>query len=448
MGKLTNRLAHAWSAFSEPKKADNALTFQSYGQTVSYGGRPGRTRSNFASDRSIVSTIYNRIGIDVAAIEIKHVRLDQNGRFMETMVSGLNECLMVEANIDQAARAFRQDVAQTLFDKGIIAIVAVETTADPGISAGYDVKTLRVGEVVNWFPRYVTVNLYNDIKGKHEEVTLPKTQVAIVENPLYNVMNEPNSTLQRLIRKLSLLDSIDEQAGSGKLDLIIQLPYVVKSEAKRQQAEQRRKDVEVQLKGSQYGIAYTDGTEKVTQLNRPAENNMLKQIEYLTGMLYSQLGLTEEIFNGTADEKTMLNYHNRTVEPILAAITESLKRTFLTKTARTQKQSIEAYRDPFKLVSVAEMAEVADKFTRNEVLSANEIRGFMGIAPSTEAKADELRNSNMPAPLDSPEVPQETTDGEPAASDQEEANVMNDAFDELDKSVDDMIRELEGPDDT
>lgn len=360
------------------------------------------------SSKTIVSSIYNRLGIDVAAIAIQHVRLDDDGRYKETIKSGLQNCLTLEANLDQAARAFRQDMAMTLFDKGTIAVVPVDTTLDPKVSGAFDIKTLRVGEIVQWFPKHVKVNLYNENKGRREEVVLPKQIVAIIENPLYSVMNETNSTLQRLIRKLSLLDQLDEQVSSGKLDLIIQLPYVIKSEARRNQAEVRRKDIEMQLKDSKYGIAYTDGTEKITQLNRPVENTMLKQVEYLTTMLYGQLGLTEDVFNGTASEAVMLNYHNRTIEPILSAITEGMKRTFLTKTARSQGQSIEFYRDPFKLVTISDMAEIADKFTRNEIASTNEIRSAIGWKPAQDPKADELRNKNMPAaaePAPAPQVP-------------------------------------------
>lgn len=400
---IKNTLKHAWTAFAKEGEVEKYQNFETYG--ASYGTRPDRTRFTLHGDKSIISSIYNRISIDVAAITIQHVRVDDNNRYKETMVSGLNDCLTIEANIDQGARAFRQDVAMTLFDKGVIAIVPVDTNIDPTNSNAYDIKTMRVGEIVAWYPQHVRVNLYNEKIGRKEEVTLPKKMVAIVENPLYSVMNEPNSTLQRLIRKLSLLDSIDEQSSSGKLDMIIQLPYVIKSEARKAQAEQRRKDIEVQLRGSQYGIAYTDGTEKITQLNRPVENTMLKQIEYLTGLLYSQLGLTEEVFNGNASEQAMLNYHNRTIEPIITAITEAMKRTFLSKTARSQKQSIEYFRDPFKLVAVSSMADIADKFIRNEIMTSNDLRAFMGLKPSSEAKADQLHNPNMPAPMDVPPAP-------------------------------------------
>lgn len=393
---IGSRLRHAWNAFLN---LENRLNPRDIG--ASYGVRPDRVRLNVSNERSIISSIYTRLSIDVAAIDVRHIRLDDNKRYAEDVDSGLNNCLTLEANIDQAARAFRQDVAMTLFDRGVAALVPVDTTVNPSESGSFDIKTLRVGEIVAWYPKHVRVNVYNEAIGRREEVTLEKKFVAIVENPLYSVMNEPNSTLQRLIRKLNLLDAVDEQSSSGKLDMIIQLPYVIKSEARRQQAEQRRKDIEFQLKGSQYGIAYTDGTEKITQLNRPAENNLLKQVEYLMGMLYAQLGLTEEVMNGTADEKAMLNYNNRTIQPILENIVEAMRRSFLTKTARSQKQTVMYFRDPFKLVPVGEIAEIADKFTRNEILSGNEIRAVIGVKPSNDPKADELRNSNMPAPSES-----------------------------------------------
>lgn len=394
---FTDSIKHAWTAFrSDDAKPDAYQNFETYG--ASYGVRPDRTRFTLYGDKSIVSSIYNRLSIDVAAVAMQHVKVDTNGRFIAEMTSGLNYCLTQEANMDQPATAFRQDIAMTLFDKGVAAIVPVDTDIDPENTSAYDIKTMRVGEIVAWYPKHVRVSLYNERKGRREEITLSKSFVAIVENPLYSVMNEPNSTLQRLVRKLSLLDTIDEQSSSGKLDMIIQLPYVIKSEARRSQAEQRRKDIEFQLRGSQYGIAYTDGTEKITQLNRPVENNILKQIEYLTTMLYGQLGLTEEVFNGTASDQVMLNYYNRTINPILTAITESMKRTFLSKTARTQNQTIEVFRDPFKSVAVSNMADIADKFIRNEIFTANEIRAAFGAMPSTDAKADQLRNPNMPQP--------------------------------------------------
>ena len=388
---LSDRLKHAWNAFTsrDPTNITPTVTYSGY----SY--RPDRTRYYGGRERSIITSYINRIAIDVAGIDIKHVYLDENERYLRDAKSGLNNCLTLEANVDQSGRAFIQDLVMSLLDEGCIAVVPIETSINPNLSDSYDIKSMRVGKIVQWYPKHVRVNLYNEERGKHEEVVIPKKVAAIIENPLYSVMNEPNSTLQRLIRKLALLDLVDEQSGSGKLDLIIQLPYVVKGDTKRAQAEQRRKDIEMQLTGSKYGIAYTDGTERITQLNRPVENNLLKQIEYLTNTLFGQLGITEEVFKGTADEKTMLNYYNRTIEPILSAITNEFKRKFLTKTARTQHQSIEFFRDPFRLVPVNEMAEIADKFTRNEIVTSNEIRQFIGMKPSDDPKADELRNSNL-----------------------------------------------------
>lgn len=394
MATIGSRLKHAWNAFVS--QIDQTRT-DTYTATTSYG-RPDRVRYTYSNERSIISSIYTRLTIDVASVDIRHVRLDDDNRYLEDVDSGLNNCLTLEANIDQAARAFRQDIVMTLLDRGVAAIVPVDTTVNPSFSGSFDIQTLRVGEVVAWMPNHIKVRLYNQAKGVRQDIVLEKKFVAIVENPLYAVMNEPNSTLQRIIRKLNLLDAVDDQSASGKLDLIIQLPYVIKSEARREQAEQRRKDIEFQLKGSQYGIAYTDGTEKITQLNRPAENNLMNQIQYLFEMLYGQLGLTEAVMNGTADEKAMLNYNNRTVEPILAAMVEAMKRTFLTKTARTQKQSIMYFRDPFKLVPMENIAEMADKFARNEILTSNEIRQIIGFKPAKDAKADKLMNSNMPQP--------------------------------------------------
>lgn len=401
MASFGGKLKHAWNAFNKP--AEYAPHSFDYG--ASYGYKPDRNRLTVSTEKSMLTSIITRLSIDVASVDMQHVKLDENGKFLETIESGLNHCLTVEANTDQAARAFRQDIALTLFDKGVIAIVPVDTTTDPTISGAFEVQTLRVAEVVSWFPKHVRVNVYNEQRAMKEEVMLPKSAVAIVENPLYAVMNEPNSTLQRLTRKLSLLDQLDERTSSGKLDIIIQLPYVIKSDAKRLQAETRRKDIEMQLKGAEYGIAYTDGTEKITQLNRPVENNMMDQIEYLTKLLYSQLGLTPAVFDGTADETEMLNYHNRTIEPVLTAIQQSMKRTFLTKTARTQKQSILFFRDPFKLVSISVLAELADKLTRNEILSSNEFRSIIGFRPAADKNADELRNKNLPiaAPIPTPE---------------------------------------------
>jgi len=388
-----DRLQHGWNAFMNK---DPTVEYRDAGNSYFY--RPDRPRFSRGNEKSIVNSIYNRIALDVAAIDIFHCKLDDEGRYIETIDSGLNNCLNIEANIDQSGRAFKQDIVQTMFDEGCIAIVPVDTTLNPKVTGSYDINTMRVGTITQWYPKHVKVKLYNDRTGNKEEVILPKKMVAIVENPLYAVINEPNSTMKRLIRKLNLLDQIDEQSGSGKLDLIIQLPYVIKSDARRQQADQRRKDIEMQLSGSKYGIAYTDGTERITQLNRPVENNLLKQIEYLTSMLYSQLGITQAIMDGTADEKTMLNYYSRTIEPIISAIVDAMKRTFLTKTARSQKQSIMFFRDPFKLVPIAELAEIADKMTRNEVMTSNEIRQKMGIKPSADPKADELRNSNLNHP--------------------------------------------------
>ena len=395
MVSITTRLKQSWNAFTNQEEK---LRNNFYNVGASYGSRPDRTRLNVTTERSIISSILTRIAIDVSTVSIRHVRLDDNKRFLSEMDSGLNNCLTLEANIDQGATAFRQDMAMTLCDKGTIAIVPIDTSDDPELTGGYDIETMRVGTISSWFPDQVMVNVYNERTGLREDIKLPKRVVAVVENPLYAVMNEPNSTLQRLTRKLNLLDAVDEASSSGKLDLIIQLPYVIKSEARRQQADERRKSIEDQLQGSKYGVAYTDGTEKITQLNRPAENNMLKQIEFLTTMLYSQLGLTEEVFNGTADEAAMLNYHNRTIEPILTALSEGIKRTFLTKTARSQKQSVEYFRDPFKFVPISNLAEIADKLTRNEILTSNEVRGIIGFKPATDVKADELRNKNLPVP--------------------------------------------------
>jgi hypothetical protein len=387
-----SRLKHAWNAFSKVNDDDHMM----WGQPASYSVRPDRARFRYTNEKSIISSIYTRIAVDVASVSIRHVRTDTSGRYLHDEPSSLNECLTIEANVDQGARAFRQDIAMTLFDDGVAAIVPVETDLDPSVSNSYEIRKLRVGRVRNWFPKHVKLSVYNEDKGEREDVVLEKKYVGVVENPLYAIMNEPNSTLQRLITKLNFLDIIDRQSSSGKLDLIIQLPYVVKSETRRQQADQRRKDIENQLTGSQYGIAYTDGTEKITQLNRPVENNLLKQIEMLVKMLYAQLGLTEEVMNGSAGEATMLNYMNRTVEPIVDAMVEAMRRSFLTKTARTQGQSIMAFRDPFRLVPVGQVAEIADKFSRNEILSANEIRQAIGFAPSKDPKADQLVNSNMP----------------------------------------------------
>lgn len=386
-----SRLKHAWNAFFNNK--DPTPKYQDIG--ASYYYRPDRQRFTGGNERTIVTSVYNRIALDAAAVEIKHVRLDENGRYLETIDSGINRCLNEEANIDQTGRAFIQDVVMSMLDEGCVAIVPVDTTFNPNITNSYDVQSMRVGKILQWYPNHIQVRVYNEKTGNKEDIIVPKNIVGIIENPLYAVINEPNSTMQRLIRKLSLLDAVDEQSGSGKLDLIIQLPYTIKTEARRQQAEARRKEIEVQLTNSKYGIAYTDGTERITQLNRPIENNLMKQIEYLTSMLYSQLGITQSILDGTADEKTMLNYYSRSIEPIISAIVNELKRKFLTRTARSQLQSFLFFRDPFKLVPITEIATIADTFTRNEILSSNEVRQLIGIKPSSDPKADQLRNSNL-----------------------------------------------------
>ena len=389
--KFTDRIKHSWNAFLN---RDPTYNYRDLGGP-SYGYRPDRMRFTRGNERSIVTSVYNRIALDAASIDIMHVQLDKNDRFESVRDSALNECLTRNANIDQTGRAFIQDVVMSMLDEGCVAIVPVDTTFNPDITNSYDINTMRTAKIVEWYPAHVKVNLYNDRTGRKEDLILPKKTVAIIENPLYAVINEPNSTMQRLIRKLNLLDVIDEQSGSGKLDLIIQLPYVIKTDARRQQAEQRRKDIEMQLSGSKYGIAYTDGTERITQLNRSVDNNLMKQIEYLTSMLYSQLGITQAILDGSADDKTMLNYYNRTIEPIVSAIVDEIQRKFLTKTAITQKQAILYFRDPFRLVPVNEIAEIADKFTRNEIMTSNEIRQIVGMKPSKDPNADELRNKNL-----------------------------------------------------
>lgn len=427
---IRQRLAHAWNTFTaKPKETEEAPYL---GTAVSYGSsRPDRVRPRFVNERTIISSIYTRLSIDIAAINIRHVRVDEDERFIENIHDGLNECLTVDANIDQTGRALIQDIAMTLFDKGVLAVVPVDTTIDPKVSGSYDIKTMRVGHIQAWHPEHIVVSLFNEKKGIREDVIVSKRIAAVVENPLYPVMNEPNSTLQRLIKKLSLLDAVDEQSSSGKLDLLIKLPYTIRSDARRDQADRRRTDIESQLSGSKYGIAYVDGTESVTQLNRPIENNLLGQITYLTNMLYSQLGLTPSVFDGTADEKTMLNYYNRTIEPIVSAITDSMHRAFLTKTARSQGHAIKFYRDSFKLVPISDIAEIADKFTRNEIATSNEIRAVIGWKPSQDPRAESLRNPNMPleeppgttpmadpnvqgAPPGSPEVPPGTAGPGPA----------------------------------
>lgn len=404
MGFL-DRLQHGWNAFMS-----RAPTGSYYDIGQSYSYRPDRVVFTRGNERSIITSVYNRIALDVSAINIKHCRLDNNDRYMSVIDSGLNSCLNLEANIDQTGRAFIQDIVMSMLDEGCVAIVPVDTSIDPKVSSSCDILSMRTGKILDWYPEHVKVRLYNERTGNKEEIIVPKKTVAIIENPLYAVTNAPNSTMQRLIRKLSLLDVTDEKTASGKLDLIIQLPYVIKTEARRQQAETRRKDIEMQLAGSKYGIAYTDGTEKITQLNRSVENNLMSQIEYLTSMLYSQLGITQSILDGSADEKTMLNYHNRTIEPIVSAIVDEMKRKFLTKTARSQQQSILFFRDPFKLVPLNDIAEIGDKFTRNEIMTSNEIRQIIGMTPSNDPKADQLVNSNLNHPDEESMVPAVSTE--------------------------------------
>lgn len=409
-----SRLRNAWNVFRSrsPTAGINYASGSYY--------RPDRIRLSRGNERTIVTSVYNRIATDVASIAIHHVRLDENGRFKEIIDSGLNSCISLSANLDQTARLFIFDAAMSLMDEGCIAIVPVETDDDirKDISPGsYDIFSMRVAKIVNWYPQYITVRIYNEKTGRKEELTLPKTMCGIIENPFYSVMNEHNSTMQRLIRKLNLLDILDENNSSGKLDLIIQLPYVVKTQTKRDQAEERRKDIERQLNGSKYGIAYTDGTEKITQLNRPVDNTLMSQVEYLTSMLYSQLGITQAIMDGTANDETMMNYYSRTIEPIISAIVDEMKRKFLSQTARSRGQDIMFFRDPFKLVPVNTLAEIADKMTRNCIMSSNEFRQILGMKPSDDPRADELRNANMPDP--DPENPQDRT------SNQEEEEIQN-----------------------
>jgi hypothetical protein len=430
---LLDRLIHGWNAFSEPATSSRFDSWTNVGSSQG-STRPDRLRIRGGSGKDIIGSIYTRLGIDVAAVQLSHVRVDQNKRYVETFDSYLNDCLTLEANIDQGARAFLQDAAMTLFDEGAIAICPIETTMNPKMSMAFDIKSMRIGKIVAWYENDVRVSVYNQKTGRREEITLPKRVVAIVENPLYTVMNESQSTLQRLIRKLSLLDAIDEQSGSGKLDLIIQLPYVIKSEARKQQAEQRRRDIEDQMQGSKYGIAYTDGTEKITQLNRPAENNMYAQVEKLTAQLYAQLGLTEDVFNGTASEQTMLNYFNRTIEPILSAITQAMQRTFLSKTARTQGHAIQFFRDPFKLMPISAIAELGDKFIRNQIMTSNEIRGVLGMKPSEDPKADQLNNPNVPGDTGG-SIPPAATPDDGAAQDA----MVNGVFDSLEADVNKML---------
>lgn len=426
---LMDRIQRGWNAF---RNRDPTSQYRDIGS--SYSIRPDRIRFTRGNERSIVTSIYNRIAMDVAAVDIKHCRLDDNERYISEINSGLNSCLNLEANIDQTGRAFKQDIVMSMFDEGCVAIVPVDTSLNPNVTNSYDILSIRTGKILEWYPEHVKVRVYNEKKGKKEEIILPKRMVGIIENPLYAVINEPNSTMQRLIRKLSLLDITDEQTASGKLDLIIQLPYIIKTDARRQQAEQRRKDIEMQLSGSKYGIAYTDGTEKITQLNRSLENNLLKQIESLTATLYSQLGITQAILDGTADEQQLLNYNSRTVEPILAAIVDEFKRKFLTKTARSQGQSILFFRDPFKLVPVNNIADIADKFTRNEILTSNEIRQIIGMKPSDDPKADKLVNSNISQPNEQmEEMPMEyEEETEPSSENaSEEVPLMDRPFSEI-----------------
>lgn len=390
---IGSRLKHAWNAFMN---RDPTSDFRDTGPGYSY--RPDRPRLTRGNERSIITAIYNRIALDAANVTIQHVQLDKDNRYLETRDSGLNRCLTLDANIDQTGRAFIQDAVLSMLDEGCIALVPIDTIGDPYSTGSYDIQSIRTGKIVEWYPKHVKVQVYNDRTGQKQEVKFRKDMVAIIENPFYAVMNEPNSTLQRLIRKLNLLDGIDEKNSSGKLDLVIQLPYSTRTDSRKKMAEERRKDIEMQLVGSKYGIAYIDSTERMTQLNRPVENNLMSQIEYLTSMLYSQLSITQAVLDGTADEKTMLNYNNRTIEPILAAITDEMKRKFLTVTARTQKQSICFFRDPFRLVPVSEIAEIADKMTRNEIMTSNEVRQAIGMKPSSDPNADELRNKNLSEP--------------------------------------------------
>ena len=400
---LITRLKHAWNAFynKDPTPSSN------WSKGTSYAYRPDRPRLTRGNERSIVTAVYNRIALDVSALIMKHCRLDYNDRYSEDVDSKLNRCLTIEANIDQTSRAFKQDIVMSMLDEGCVAVIPVDTTFNPNSTGSYDILTMRTGKILEWYSTSIKVRVYNEKTGEKEDIIVPKSVAAIIENPLYAVINEPNSTMQRLIRKLNLLDAIDEQSGAGKLDLIIQLPYIIKTDARRKQAEDRRKDIEMQLSGSKYGIAYTDGTERITQLNRPVENNLMKQIEYLTSMLFSQLGITQSILDGSADEKTMLNYNNRTVEPIASAIVDEMKRKFLTKTAISQGQTIMFFMDPFKLVPVSNLADIADKFTRNEILSSNEVRQIIGMKPSEDPKADQLINKNIAQPENDQEMPME-----------------------------------------
>jgi hypothetical protein len=438
---LKDRLQHAWNAFTNRDPTENYKYTGGYSSSY----RPDRPRLSRGNERSIATSVFNRISMDVAAINISHCKVDENGRFLSYVNSDLNNCITLEANKDQTGRAFIQDVVLSLLDEGCIAIVPVDTNIDPNDSASVDIETMRVGKIKEWYPDHVLVELYNDKTGLNEDVKLAKSTIGIIENPLYAVINEPNSTLQRLIRKLVLLDSVDNQSSSGKLDMVIQLPYVIKTDARRREAEKRKKDLEDQLSGSKYGIGYIDGTEKITQLNRPVENNLMSQIEYLTSMLYSQLGITTSVLDGTADEKTMLNYYNRTVEPILAAICDEMKRKFLSKTARTQGHSIEYFRDPFRMLTLDNLAEIADKFIRNQVASSNEIRGAIGMQPSTDPKADQLQNPNMPQP-DSNNNPIPTQTDNNVDVNAQIDKIFNDVMDSLEGEIDKIIQNVSGGD--
>ena len=430
---IGSRLKKAWNVFLNRDPTVYQKNYYSSGSSY----RPDVVRFTRGNERSIVTSVYNRIAIDASVVNIVHARLDDNDRFLEEIDDPLNNCLTLEANKDQTARAFRQDIFEVMMDKGVVAIVPVDLSDNPNTTGSHDILTMRAGEIVEWFPDKVRINVYNDITGRKEEVILDKSKVGIVQNPLYAVMNEPNSTLQRLIRKLNMLDVVDEQSSSGKLDLIIQLPYIIKTEARRQQAEQRRKDIEMQLSGSKYGIAYTDGTEHITQLNRSVENNLLKQVEYLQTMLYSQLGITTSVMDGTADEKTMLNYHNRTIEPMVSAVVDEMKRKFLTKTARSQKQSILMFRDPFKLVPVGEIAEMADKFTRNEIMTSNEFRQIVGMKPADDPRADELLNKNISQPNGGAETEASTGGNSMGQSDSD--GIINDLLDNIETQINDIV---------
>lgn len=431
---IGSRIKHAWNAFLN---RDPTGFYRDIG--VGYSYRPDRPRLTRGNERSIVTSVYNRIALDCASINIQHVRLDDSERFLEKISSGLNDCLNLSANIDQTGRAFLQDVVLSMLDEGCVAIIPVDTDDDPDTTGSYKIESMRTGKILEWFPNHIKARVYNERTGLKEDIVVPKDTVAIIENPLYAVMNEPNSTMQRLIRKLNLLDVVDEQSSSGKLDLIIQLPYVIKTEARRQQAEKRRVEIERQLAGSKYGIAYTDGTERITQLNRSVENNLMKQIEYLTSMLYSQLGITQSILDGSADEKTMLNYYNRTIEPIISAIVDEMKRKFLTKTARSQKQSILFFRDPFKLVPVADLSEIADKFTRNEIMTSNEIRQIIGMKPSDDPKADVLKNSNISEAKSDPSNGSSDVESNESDAGADYDSIINELLDGLEKEIDEII---------